>query len=117
MILAMSREGFGAMAENFDADPQDMRARGNAHHNVAPFYREKGKPDQEFLDSYYAHYGLASHAFGVRITEYSQERQATWEGIADFHEQLGRANNGGADDFDHTDAAGAAATRAPETDV
>ncbi len=105
------------MTKNFDADPQDMRAAGNVHHGVAPFYREKGKPDQEFLDSYEHNYGLAAHAFGVRITEYSHERQVTWEGIADFHEKLGRANNGGADDFEHTDAAGASATRANETEV
>ena len=105
------------MAENFDQDTQALRAQGDANAGVAPIYRDIGKPDQEFHDTFDARYGLGAHAMSVRLSEYSQERQARWNGIGDYHDHIHYASHQGANRFEQDDEAGAAATRASGTDA
>lgn len=105
------------MAENLDQDPQQLRAQGNANASVAPFYRAIGDPDPEFHDSFDTNFGLAAYAMRVRLAEYSDERQTRWNGIGDFHDHLHQASHHAANAFEDEDAAGAAATRADDTDV
>ncbi|WP_067903785.1 hypothetical protein [Nocardia vaccinii] len=102
---------------NLNIDTDEWHGQGNANNAVAPVYRSQGTPDHEFHDSFEASYGLAASAMKARLVRYSDERQARWEGIGDFHDDLGHKSHRGANELEQTDAAGGAATRGDDTAV
>ncbi len=103
------------MADELKVDPAELRRIGNANYNLAAYYRELGKPDEEAVASW-SEFGSGLSSLVEAVKEsITNDRPAAHNALADEQHDFGDLNHGNASRYEVADdAAGGVVENAGE---